>query len=300
MTSAPARPIELAGGPVSWGVDFAGDPANPPYGEVLDGIVGAGLRWTELGPAGYLPPRREVLEARGLRSAAGFVFETLHDPRTRRATVAAARRALDAIAATGGRLLVVIDRPGDPRAATAGRSAAAERLDAARWRQLAATTREIAELAAERAVRAVFHPHAGSYVEFEDEIERLLADVPADVLGFCVDTGHALYAGADPAALVGRHAARVEHLHLKDVAEPQLVAARTERLDFWTAIAQGIFCPVGEGMLDLHGVRDALAAAGYAGLATVEQDRRPRSPGAPADDLRRSVERLRAAGIGAP
>jgi len=201
--------------------------------------------------------------------------------------------------ATGGRVLVVIDRPGAERAPSAGRAAAAERLDTARWRLLAATVRAIAELAAERGVRAVFHPHAGSYVEFEDEIERLLADVPADALGLCLDTGHALYAGADPAALVARHAARLEHLHLKDVSEPRLAAARADRLDFWTAIGQGTFCRVGEGMLDLGELRDALAAARYAGLATVEQDRRPGSPGVPADDLRRSVERLRAAGIGA-
>ena len=294
-----ALPIELAGGPVSWGVDFAGDPGNPPYREVLAGIAAAGLRWMELGPVGYLPRRRVVLRAHGLQSAGGFVFAPLHDPAARTSAIRAARLALDAIVATGGRFLVVIDRPGAERAPSAGRAAAAERLDTARWRLLAATVRAIAELAAERGVRAVFHPHAGSYVEFEDEIERLLADVPADALGLCLDTGHALYAGADPAALVARHADRLEHLHLKDVSEPRLAAARADRLDFWTAIGQGTFCRVGEGMLDLGELRDALAAARYAGLATVEQDRRPGSPGVPADDLRRSVERLRAAGIGA-
>jgi inosose dehydratase len=298
MTS-PTGAIELAGGPVSWGVDFAGDPDNPPYDEVLAGIAAAGLRWTELGPVGYLPPQRGVLQIHGLRSAGGFVFEPLHEAVARPAVLRAARRALDAIVATGGRLLVVIDRPGEARAATAGRSGAAERLDALRWRGLASMAREIAELAAQRGVRAVFHPHAGSYVEFEDELERLLAAVPPDAIGLCLDTGHALYAGADPVALVARHAERLEHLHLKDVSEPRLAAARTCRLDFWTAIAQGTFCPVGEGMLDLDGLREALAAAGYTGLATVEQDRRPGSPGEPGDDLRRSVERLRTAGIGA-
>ena len=291
-------PVELAGGPVSWGVDFAGDPANPPYDEVLAGIAAAGLRWAELGPVGYLPPRRSVLDAHGLRSAGGFVFESLHDAAARTPALAAARGALDAIVATRGRFLVVIDRPGEARAATAGRSAVAERLGAAGRRRLAAVVGELAELAAERGVRAVFHPHAGSYVEFEDEIETLLADVPADVLGLCLDTGHALYAGADPAALVARHADRLEHLHLKDVSAPRLAAARTDRLDFWAAIAGGIFCPVGDGSLELERLRAALTAAGFTGLATVEQDRRPGSPGLPAGDLRRSVERLRAAGIG--
>jgi inosose dehydratase len=297
--SAPVLPIELAGGPVSWGVDFAADPGNPPWDEVLAGIAAAGLRWAELGPAGYLPPRRGALESRGLRSAGGFVFEPLHDPAARRGSLRAARRALAAIATTGGRLLVVIDRPGAERAPFAGRPATAPRLDAARWDHLTDTVRGIAELAAAHDVRAVFHPHAGSHVEFGDEIERLLADVPGDVLGLCLDTGHALYAGADPAALVATHADRLEHLHVKDVGEAQLAAAHARGLDFWAAIAHGVFRPVGEGLLDLDALRRALAAAGYAGLATVEQDRRPGTPGRPEDDLRSSVERLRAAGIGA-
>jgi inosose dehydratase len=138
------------------------------------------------------------------------------------------------------------------------------------------------------------HPHAGGYIEFEDEIERLLSDVPADELGLCLDTGHALYAGSDPIDLASRYASRIEHLHLKDVAEPVLA----RELDFWEAVAAGIFCPVGEGLLDLAGLRDALTAIGYSGFATVEQDRRPGTAGDPADDLAHSVARLRAAGLG--
>jgi sugar phosphate isomerase/epimerase len=53
----------------------------------------------------------------------------------------------------------------------------------------------------------------------------------------------------------------------------------------------------GDGLLALDDLRHTLAAAGFRGVATIEQDRRPGSPGRPADDLRRSVERL-AAGIG--
>ena len=122
--------------------------------------------------------------------------------------------------------------------------------------------------------------------------------MPGDVLGLCLDTGHALYAGADPAALVATHADRLEHLHVKDVGAAQLAAAHARGLDFWAAIAHGVFCPVGEGLLDLDALRRALAAAGYAGLATSSRTG-ARHAGAPEDDLRRSVERLRAAGIGA-
>ncbi len=36
------------------------------------------------------------------------------------------------------------------------------------------TTRAVADIAQDHGLRAVFHPHAGGYVEFDDEIERLL------------------------------------------------------------------------------------------------------------------------------
>jgi inosose dehydratase len=272
--------IQLAGGPVSWGVDFADAPGNPPYAVVLDGIAGAGLTWLELGPVGYLPPGDVV--RRGLSAVGTFVFDDFH-----RTDVDVAP-ALDAIAAAGGRLVVLIDRPCEARAATAGRGALAPRLDAPAWARMLDRLRRAEEAAAARDIRAVFHPHAGSYVEFEDEIERLLAGCE---IGLCLDTGHALYAHADPAALIRRYGDRLEHLHLKDV-----VADR--RGSFWEAVAAGVFCPVGDGLLDLAAVREALTAVGYDGFATVEQDRRPGSPGTPEADLRRSVARLRAAGIG--
>jgi|SRR5215207_409352 len=294
-----AATIELAGGPVSWGVDFADAPDNPPYTEVLAGIRAAGLRWTELGPPGYLPAdASNVLAARGLGSVGTFVFERLHEPTAHDTALVAADRALAAAGEAGGSVLVVIDRPGDVRAGTAGRSAAAERLDGTGWRALVRVTRAIASRAGERGVRAVFHPHAGSYVEFADEIDRLLDSVPPDELGLCVDTGHALFAGEDPAATLGRYGDRVGHVHLKDVDAAVRERVVAERIGFWSAIALGIFCPVGDGMLDLDGLRRALGAAGYAGFATIEQDRRPGSPGSAEHDLRVSAQRLRAAGIG--
>jgi inosose dehydratase len=288
----------LAGGPVSWGVDFADAPGNPPYDEVLDGVASSGLRWVELGPVGYLPRRpdeaRAALAARGLAAVGTFVFDAFHRPDSADRVLGAVDAALEAIVETGGTLLVLIDRPGDERAGTAGRARLAPRLPDAEWARMVDLLRRSAERAAARGVRPVIHPHAGGFIEFEDEIERLLAATPGDELGLCLDTGHALYAGSDPAEQIRRFGGRIEHLHLKDVAAP----VRGRELGFWDAIAAGIFCPAGDGLLDLRALRAALAETGYDGFATVEQDRRPGSAGDPAQDLRRSVARLRAAGLG--
>jgi inosose dehydratase len=290
--------LKLAGGPVSWGVDFADSAGDPPYTTVLDGIASSGLQWVELGPVGYLPrdgaAARAALATRGLGAVGTFVFDDFHHEEAADRVLRAVDAALEAIVATGGTLLVLIDRPSDQRAATAGRSSAAPRLPDRDRSRMVGLLRRAAERAAAHGVRAVVHPHTGGYLEFEDEIDRLLAEVPSEELGLCLDTGHALHAGSDPAELARRYGGRIEHLHLKDVAAP----VRTRGLGFWEAIAAGIFCPIGDGLLDLADLRAALVAIAYDGFATVEQDRRPGSAGDPATDLRRSVTRLRAARLG--
>lgn len=290
--------VELAGAPVSWGVDFADDPRNPPPSQVLDGIAAAGLEWMELGPVGYLPASADVLAERRLRSVGTFVFDDLHDASRERAVLAAAHDALAALVTFGGRLLVLIDRPCEARVLTAGRSADALRLGARAWGAMVGTIRRVAEIAAGVGVRVVVHPHAGGYVEFADEMDQLLADIPADEAGLCLDTGHALYAGLDPLALVHEHAERLEHLHIKDVDSGRHADAMRQGADFWTTMSRGVFCPAGDGVLDLDGLADGLRKAGYRGYATLEQDRRPESPGTPLENLRRSVARVRASGIG--
>ena len=63
--------INLANAPVSWGVDYAEDPKNPPWEKVMTEIADAGYRYTELGPYGYYPTDparlRAEFERRGLR-----------------------------------------------------------------------------------------------------------------------------------------------------------------------------------------------------------------------------------------
>ena len=53
--TARSLPVKLATGPVTWGVDFADTPSNPPWEQVLDDIEASGVGALELGPVGYLP-----------------------------------------------------------------------------------------------------------------------------------------------------------------------------------------------------------------------------------------------------
>jgi inosose dehydratase len=270
--------MRLAASPVSWGVDFAGDPRNAPWPQVLDGIAAAGYAGVELGPVGYMPtdPRRlsHELQRRALECVGTFVFEPLHDPQELPRIAAAAQRAAALVAAAGGRHLLGIDAVTPERARTAGRPDAAPRLDAGGRRALATTIALLDRIASDAGLVFALHPHAGTYVEFGDEI-----DWAAQHAALCLDTGHLAYAGLDPGEQLDRHGERLALLHLKDV-DP---AVRARGHDFWSAVAAGVFCPLGKGVVDLDGV---LARTAHVCWATVEQDRR--GGGDPVADLRAS------------
>jgi inosose dehydratase len=267
--------VRLAAGPVSWGVDFAADPGNAPWPDVLDGIRAAGYAGVELGPVGYLPtdPRvlADELERRGLEPVATFVFEPLHDAQQLPRITEVAERAAALVAGVGGRFLLGI---------CSVIPASAPRLDAAGRAALAQAIGRLDEIASDAGLVFAFHPHAGTYVERADEIDWV-----AERAALCLDTGHLAYAGLDPAEQIERHRDRLALLHLKDV-DPDV-----PREDFWTAVAEGVFCPLGTGVVDLHAVADAGVE-----WATVEQDRRG-TDGDPVADLRASREALERAWV---
>ena len=57
----------------------------------------------------------------------------------------------------------------------------------------------------------------GTVVQTEAEIDRLMA-MTGEAVGLLLDTGHATWGGADPAASPGTRSARIRHVHCKDVA----------------------------------------------------------------------------------
>jgi inosose dehydratase len=287
--------LRLATAPVTWGVDVADGPTNPPWHQVLDEIAHSGIGALELGPVGYLPEDatllREALRSRGLTAVGSFVSEDLHDPAALGDVIGIARRACRAIAAAEGSVLVIIDRPSGERAATAGRSGASRRLDAASWSAMLRAIEHVAAMADDFGLRSAVHPHAGTYLEYGDEIDGLLEH---STLGLCLDTGHLAYAGLVPHEAIAKYGDRLAHLHLKDIDGTVLDRVTRGNVGFSEAIAQGIFCPLGRGIVDLGAALEALEGVGYRGFATIEQDRVPGS-GSPLEELAESLAALAAA-----
>jgi inosose dehydratase len=293
--------IKLANAPVSWGVDYADDPKNPPWTKVMNEIAQAGYRYTELGPCGYYPTDPSVLrgefQKRELEVVAGFVFQPLHDPRQENAVLDVTRRTLDLLAAVGGRHLVTIDHISEERMTTAGRRDVAVMLDKPRRDHMVSLIDRIADLALAQGITPVIHQHAGCYIEFEDEFEDLLACLDPKRICICIDTGHMAYAGIDPLAFFERHGARVKYFHFKDIDPAVHAKVLAKGTPFLTAIEQKIFCPLGSGVVDWKATASLLKKVGYEGAATIEQDIDPTISQNPLDDARKSLAYLRSVGF---
>jgi inosose dehydratase len=173
----------------------------------------------------------------------------------------------------------------------------AERLDDAAWAQLIETTGGIADVAAEHGLRPVLHPHAETHVEYEDQIERFIAESDPRI-GVCLDVGHHAYRGGDPVAFLRRHHERIPYLHLKTVDPEVQRRVEAERIPFASAVAIDMFVEPAKGVPDFLEVRDALADVGYDGFAIVEQDMYPAPFDKPFPIAKRTREYLREIGLG--
>lgn len=291
--------VKLGTAPDSWGVWFPRDERQTPWQRFLDEAAAAGYRWIELGPYGYLPTDpdelRPELERRGLEVTGTFTMFHLEDADAWDGMRDEVERTCQLIRRFEGRYLIVIDDCYTNLFTGAPLRPAV--LDDDEWAQLVRTTNAIAEMAGAHGLQAVFHPHAETHVEYEEQVERLLADTDHQ-LGLCLDVGHHAYRFGDPVAFLRRHHERIPYLHLKSV-DPELrerVAA--ERIPFAKAVAMDLFVEPAEGAVDFPALRDALVDVGYAGFGIVEQDMYPAPFDKPFPIAKRTHEYLRRIGIG--
>jgi inosose dehydratase len=167
-------------------------------------------------------------------------------------------------------------------------------LDDDGWQRAAAHLRELADLVAADGLRLTIHPHVGTLLESAADVDRALThtDVP-----WCYDTGHLLIGGVDPAQFVRDHAARIGHVHLKDVNSSLAARVRGGELSLVQATQMGLFRPLGDGDARLDEVLELLAQKGYERWLVLEQDlaitgTEPPVDGGPALAVARSIEFL--------
>jgi inosose dehydratase len=303
--------IGIANAPCSWGVlEFESKSASPGYAQVLDEIAQSGYAGTELGDWGFMPTEPARLSAelarRGLALLGAFVTTRLADQGSYGTSLQTAVRTARLLSAASGDrkpFIVLSDEPtADPvRTRDAGRVDPSSGLDARQWDDAAKGVERIARAVRDDSgLRTVFHHHCAGYVETPQEIDALMERTDPALVGLCLDSGHATYGGGSPIDLLAKHRARTWHVHFKDCDRRIADRARAERWDYQKALRHGIFCELGNGMVDFRGLLDALESTGYDGWIVVEQDVLP-SMGAPlasAERNRRYLAQLGSSGSG--
>ena len=280
MVSASAIAVGTAS--VNWGFDPLYTWVRPPaFDRMLDEMAQSGYEGTEI--SYNFPDDATLLGGelgrRKLKAAGTFHALDVRDPMKHEEALRAVGPVADRLQALGSDVLILSDAPSPARLAVAGRVAGdgSDGLGDAAWQSMGSGLNRVGELLAGRGMRAVFHPHVGTYVETRAEIDRLCAMTDPALIGLCPDTGHLAYAGVSPEEIFADYADRIGYVHLKDVDGEKLARVREEHIGFVRAVEMGLFVELGTGMVVMPRVIEPLKRAGYRGWMIVEQDA-PRNP----------------------
>ena len=286
----------IAAAPISWGVcEVPGWGFQLTPERVLGEMRDLGVVATEFGPEGFLPAspsdKSATLSDAGLKAVGGFVPIVLHDVDID--PVPAIEAELDSFVAAGATRLVLSADTGqvgyDSRPA----------LSEQEWVTLLVNLDRLVQTAAARGVVASIHPHVGTMIESSDDVARVLN---GSQIGLCLDTGHLLIGGTDPVDLARSNAARISHVHLKDVRRELAERVQRKDLSYTDAVRLGLYAPLGSGDIDIASIVRSLEAAGYAGYYVLEQDtiltENPPVGQGPLSDVRTSIDFI--AGLATP
>ncbi|HEV8535930.1 MAG TPA: TIM barrel protein [Candidatus Limnocylindria bacterium] len=260
--------MKLAAAPISWGVCEV-----PDWGlqlapdRVLSDMRALGLDATEAGPPGFLPSdperARALLDTRGLRLIGGFVNAALHDRRRQAEELAAVTRQADWLARGGAEMLVLAAGTGRPGYAAGGD------ISDDQWRVLFEGIDRVADIADQRGLTTVVHPHFGTVIERRHHVMHFLYECGHYL---CLDTGHIALGGADPVDVARVAGSRVRHVHLKDLDGDLAERVRAGTVSYDDAVRRGLYRPLGEGVARIAEVTEHLRASGYEGWYVLEQD----------------------------
>jgi len=284
-------PFRIAGAPISWGVcEVPGWGHQLGPDKVLTEMREVGLLATELGPEGFLPAEPDamatVLAQHGLQAVGGFTPLLLHVPS--HDPVPEVERILEGYVTSNASTLVLSSVSGQD-----GYDSRPE-LDEQGWQTLLGNLSRISAVAAERGIRAVLHPHVGTMIENTAEVQRVL---DGSSIALCLDTGHLLIGGTDPAELTRQAPERIAHVHFKDVDATKAKHVQDGRWTYTEGVSRGMYRPLGTGDIDVAAIVQHLVRRGYDGWYTLEQDTiledEPKGEG-PVADVRTSAENLRA------
>ena len=193
----------------------------------------------------------------------------------------ALRPHLDVLTALGCSVCIVCETTGAVHGQVDTPLAGRPKLAASGWGGFCAGVETIARQCAGEGVHLAYHHHMGTVVQTMEDIEAFMEHAGPHTK-LLLDTGHAAFAGVDPATLAERYMDRIVHIHAKNVRPAVRQRALAEGLSFLQAVRLGVFTVPGddEGCVDFPAVLRIAARGHYSGwlIAEAEQDPAQRDP----------------------
>ncbi|MEZ5823507.1 MAG: myo-inosose-2 dehydratase [Geminicoccaceae bacterium] len=119
-----------------------------------------------------------------------------------------------------------------------------------------------------------YHPHMGTVIETEEEID-LLMENSDDAVGLLLDTGHLTFAAGNVSETTRRWGHRINHIHVKDIRSDVLKKVRKEDWSFLKSVLAGVFTVPGDGSIDFRAFLEDVETIGYVGWIVVEAEQDP-------------------------
>jgi inosose dehydratase len=266
--------VRIGANPIGWSNDDLRELGGAtPLETCLAEAKDAGFEGMELGHKFPRDPEalKEVLGRFGLALVSGWYSAELLR-RSAKEEMGSLRPHLDLLKTMGCGVLVFAETS---NAIHGDRSVPLDkrpRLAGSEWAEFGRRVTAIGDAVLAEGVRLVYHHHMGTIIESDADIDAFMAATGPSV-HLLLDTGHATFAGADPAVLARRYRDRIGHFHAKDVRPAVMERARRDRLSFLDAVIEGVYTVPGDGCIDYPGVLRELS--GYAGWAVVEAEQDP-------------------------
>lgn len=143
------------------------------------------------------------------------------------------------------------------------------------WDRLSKGLNRLGELALEKGMAVAYHHHMGTGIQTLEEIDRLMESTDPKLVNLLFDTGHLVFAGVDPEAVLRKYINRIRHVHLKDIRADVLERVKKEEYSFLKAVREGVFTVPGDGCIDFAPLFDILADNDYTGWMVVEAEQDP-------------------------
>ena len=116
---------------------------------------------------------------------------------------------------------------------------------------------------------------AGTCVQNENELNRLLSDTDPELVNLCADTGHLYFAGIDPVIFFKENMSRIKHIHFKDLRHDIFNNINFDKTSFLNAVLKGVFTVPGDGCIDFNSISKVIIKSEYNGWVIVEAEQNP-------------------------